>query len=275
MAHRPEADRRSSGRHDEIVTVKAILDFRAMAAEPGNPLGAEVARFGSTTATRLESLSGLTPYNKARGFDRSDLEHVPAIEAFFSEAGIPIGVEVSSEAQPGVTRALERRGYTEAAAVAATLHLDLTSRPRSAEHRTAPITSGAALEPGYLSALLDGYGFSGESPELVHVMAFEHRTPGLVRYTVGEDPVVAAAALFVWRRTAYLAGAATVPEARGRGHQRALIARRLADAVELGCSRAVATAAADSPSVRNLERAGFAVVSTRVTWLGPDAGCGT
>lgn len=67
-----------------------------------------------------------------------------------------------------------------------------------------------------------------------------------------------------------LGGAATLPEHRGAGIQTVLLRHRLGVARMAGARFAVATAAVDSPSARNLARAGFHVV-LRTAWTQPEA----
>jgi GNAT superfamily N-acetyltransferase len=64
---------------------------------------------------------------------------------------------------------------------------------------------------------------------------------------------VAVAATFTRRRVSWLGGAAVLPEARGQGIQRALIAERVRHAAEAGSRRVMATAAVGSVSGQNLE----------------------
>ncbi len=57
-----------------------------------------------------------------------------------------------------------------------------------------------------------------------------------------------------------IAGTSVAPEARGRGHQRALLARRIAAAAEAGKPFVYGTVApANGPSCRNMVRAGFRI----------------
>jgi GNAT superfamily N-acetyltransferase len=75
--------------------------------------------------------------------------------------------------------------------------------------------------------------------------------------------VVAVAATQTHRRVAWLGAAAVLPDARGRGIQRALIAHRAAAAADAGCTRAMATATIGSISAANLGAAGFQHIWTR------------
>lgn len=72
------------------------------------------------------------------------------------------------------------------------------------------------------------------------------------------------AAMSVQRSVALLYGDATVPEARGKGVQSALIRARLAAAASLGAEFAAACVIPGSGSHRNYERAGFQLVYMRV-----------
>jgi GNAT superfamily N-acetyltransferase len=63
---------------------------------------------------------------------------------------------------------------------------------------------------------------------------------------------------------ALLFGDATLPEARGRGVQQALIGHRLRLASEAGCEWAMASVLPGSGSHRNYERMGFGLAYMRV-----------
>ena len=65
---------------------------------------------------------------------------------------------------------------------------------------------------------------------------------------------------------ALLAGASTIPSARNRGAQRALLETRLAYAAAHGCDLAMMCAAPGSASQRNAERQGFRIAYTRIKW---------
>jgi GNAT superfamily N-acetyltransferase len=77
---------------------------------------------------------------------------------------------------------------------------------------------------------------------------------------------VAAGALSIWEGVALLAGASTVPEARRRGAQLALLDARLAHAAAHGCDLAMMCAQPGSASQRNAERQGFRIAYTRIKW---------
>lgn len=86
------------------------------------------------------------------------------------------------------------------------------------------------------------------------------------------DVPVATAALFVRDGYAYFGPAATDEAHRRRGAQSALIARRLQDAVAMGCHTAITDTAEERPdtsvpSYRNMRRMGFTVAYARPNYL--------
>ena len=94
--------------------------------------------------------------------------------------------------------------------------------------------------------LWPGYAKSAGKQDFFHYMAFD-----------GPHPV-AIAALCVFEDLGYLLSAATAEEHRKRGAQQALIAKRVEQAEQIGCSMLVSeTLYMLEHSYRNLQRAGF------------------
>lgn len=88
----------------------------------------------------------------------------------------------------------------------------------------------------------------------------------------GEEPV-GTASLYVKGEWASLGFAATLPQARGRGVQSALVARRIADAKAMGCRCLSLETAEDkpdkpAPSFHNVTRLGFRIAYFRDNYLG-------
>jgi MOSC domain-containing protein YiiM/GNAT superfamily N-acetyltransferase len=74
---------------------------------------------------------------------------------------------------------------------------------------------------------------------------------------------IGAGLVFINARTGWLRAGAVVPDARGRGIQRALIGARARLAAAEGCDLLGASAEMGSVSARNLERMGFRQIGTR------------
>jgi MOSC domain-containing protein YiiM/GNAT superfamily N-acetyltransferase len=84
---------------------------------------------------------------------------------------------------------------------------------------------------------------------------------------------VAAAATFTRRRVAWLGAGTVLPDARGRGIQRALIAYRARAAETAGCRRVMATAELDDVSAANLTAMGIPRIWSRTHYrFDPTAG---
>jgi GNAT superfamily N-acetyltransferase len=86
------------------------------------------------------------------------------------------------------------------------------------------------------------------------------------------DAPVATGALFVTGKYGWLDFAGTLPQHRGRGAQKALIAQRIRDARELGVSHLVVETAEETPerpapSYRNMIRFGFVVAYVRPNYI--------
>lgn len=77
---------------------------------------------------------------------------------------------------------------------------------------------------------------------------------------------MATGSLFIADEVAILAGASTIPSARGRGAQSALLAARLQFAADAGCQLAMMCAQPGTPSQRNAQRNGFHIAYTRTKW---------
>jgi GNAT superfamily N-acetyltransferase len=76
----------------------------------------------------------------------------------------------------------------------------------------------------------------------------------------------AAGTLSIHDGVGIFAGASTVPEARRRGLQAALLQSRMSYALNHGCDLAMMVALPGSESQRNAERKGFRIAYTRTKW---------
>ena len=115
---------------------------------------------------------------------------------------------------------------------------------------------------------------SYELPEAIEPRLARMRNAGWqcwVAYN-GDEPA-GAGALFAADGVAYLGFAGTLPEHRGKGAQRALLAARIRRAAELGCDLVITETgerSGDRPSnsYRNILRAGFTEDAVTANWLG-------
>ncbi len=97
--------------------------------------------------------------------------------------------------------------------------------------------------------------------------------PGFQMYGAWDGDVLAAtASLYTANGIGTLAGAATLPEYRGRGAQSALMAIRVTDAAALGCAWITAETGTETPeepnpSLHNMRHIGLVELYERRNWL--------
>jgi GNAT superfamily N-acetyltransferase len=201
-------------------------------------------------------------------FEAASDEDLGRIEEFFRERGSPAFHEVSPLADPTTFMLLNGRGYEP---------FEFTSvmfRPLGSG-AAAPRDSGVSVRvvgPGEheLWAQTAARGWS-EFEELGDFMLGLSRVSAARADAISflaelEGRPVATGALSICEGVALLAGASTVPEARRRGAQLALLDARLAYAAEHGCDIAMMCAQPGSASQRNAERQGFRIAYTRIKW---------
>ncbi len=196
------------------------------------------------------------------------------VEAFFDARGSATSHEVSSHAAEDTTRLLPVRGY--APIEHSTVLVRPTELPRTLRPSAVTVRR-IAPDEGALWSKVSGRGWSSAGAELsAFIESFGRvlsQTRGVSCFLAELDgQPVAAAAMNVSTDVALLAGASTIPAARGRGAQAALLDARLTAAHQLGIPLAMVVTAPDSTSQHNAERSGFRPVYNRTKWERPAAG---
>ncbi len=182
-------------------------------------------------------------------------EDFERLENFFRSRGAACTIDLPSLADPAVMDIVRSRPYriTEVNYVMAT-------RLTSAVEPSAGAVS-VCRDAGLWASLVARAFTEPEDPPASLVQALELSSPSMVRFaaSLGGGPD-AGAALASSGGVSWLFGDATLPRARGRGLQRALIDGRLEYACRSGSEVAAASVLPGSSSHRNYERAGFRLV---------------
>jgi ribosomal protein S18 acetylase RimI-like enzyme len=217
------------------------------------------------------------PMNKliGLGFDGPlDLSVLNEVEREWRDRAEPVRVELSVLADPTVGETLTERGYR--------LHgfenvlgrsLKALEPVKSSPELTVEVVQESDTKTWMDIAVtsfleLDGTGSGADEPtsreELARLLSDFTVVPGFVKYLgrIGGQPV-GEASMRLDEGLAQICGAGTLPAFRGRGMQKALLARRLADAQAAGCDLAVVTTAPGSRSQENVMRRGFELLYTR------------
>jgi GNAT superfamily N-acetyltransferase len=258
-------------------------------------LCAEIANFvsagqGDARSTVLPISGGFaiyvspsSPVNKVIGLALDtplDLEALERIETAWRSREEPVRVELSVLTDPSVGGALTDRGYRlHGFENVLGLALDDVPAEPAATNIAVDVVDGDQLQPWMDIAVeafmnLDGTGSVPDDAlpreQLAKVLEEVTSAPGFLHYLARVDgEAVGEAAMRIDGDLAQIAGAGTLPHARGRGVQKALLQRRLADARRAGCTLAVVTTAPGTRSQDNVMRRGFELLYTRAILVKP------
>jgi GNAT superfamily N-acetyltransferase len=214
------------------------------------------------------------PINRAIGLGLSqpvtpaDLD---AVEDFYRGYGVPIRVDLCPLADPTVVDQLGRRGYR------IVFFFNTQIRPLTAADAQVPSSEirVAACAPGDVELWARTMAGSGtpqqelaEDNTWLALARIAFQRPGVTCFLAWiADQPVGAAAMMIRDGLGTLFSTITHVEYRGRGVQTALIRARLAAATAAGCDLMTVATVPGNPSQRNVQRAGFQVVYTRMVLL--------
>jgi len=245
----------------------AFVEARA-AVEPG--LDASWTEVAGAYAMFDGAGSPLTQSFGLGLFDQVGPAEMQAVEFFFERRGAQVFHEISPLADPSLLCLLNERGY-QPIEFTSVLFRPTAVAMESPGPRDEQIVV-RCIDPGEedLWAQTGAEGWS----ETAEVGAFVRKLGAVVARSKGSlcllaesaGQPIASAALGLGDRVAILAGASTIPRARNRGAQRALLQARLRIAAERGCDLVMMGAQPGSTSQRNAERQGFRIAYTRIKW---------
>lgn len=218
-----------------------------------------------------------SPVNKVIGLGLDtelDLPALTRIERAWQERDEPVRIEMSVLTDPALGTALTDRGYG-LHGFENVLGLPLDRPPR--EPRPTDVSVEIIPDDQFRTWIdvaveafmnMDGTGSVPPDPlskeHLTQVLEEMMTVPGFICYLARVDgEPVGEAAMRIDGALAQIAGAGTLPHARGRGVQKALLHRRLADARAAGCTLAVVTTAPGTRSQDNVMRRGFELLYSR------------
>jgi hypothetical protein len=195
------------------------------------------------------------------------VEQLVAIETFFAERGAPTMHDVTPYAGVETIALLAARGYTPIE-LSTVLVQPMPDREVGASALRARIIDPAVDGEPWIEATIAGWSAEPGLAEFIRTIASANiKNPAMIHYVVEDAGVaIATGSLGIQNGVALLAGACTIPSARGRGAQTLLLAQRLVDAKARGCTLTMMSASVGSTSQRNAERNGFRVAYTRTKW---------
>lgn len=255
----------------ERTEARANADFVETRARLESESGAEWIEVGGTYAMFDGPESPLTQTFGLGMFENAANGHLDNLEKFFRDRGAPCFHEVSPLADPSVLSLLGERGYRPIE-LTSLMCLDLETVPDKSVGKKEVVTT-RVIESGEheIWAKTSAGGWASEHPGLADFMfsfgSVGAQCSGSYPYLaeIGGKPV-ATGMLIIFGDVCILAGASTIPEARRRGAQSALLRDRLLFAQEKGCTLAMMGAAPGSQSQRNAQKNGFQIAYTRTKW---------
>jgi GNAT superfamily N-acetyltransferase len=196
-------------------------------------------------------------------------EDLARIEEFFRARAAPVLHEVSPLADPATLDLLNGRGY-QPIEFTSVMFRPLRPSTHSADTRGEGVrvrVVGEGEHELWAQTSARGWSESGYGDFMLGLARVGTKRPDAFSFLAESDGrPVATGALSICEGVALLAGASTVPEARRRGAQLALLDARLSFAAARGCDLAMMCALPGSASQRNAERQGFRIAYTRAKW---------
>ena len=210
-------------------------------------------------------------------FEEVTDEHLEELERFFKERGTEVFHEVSPMTDPSLLSLLSERGYRPVELTSVLYReLELGVPPSGAfgggqsEIKTRIIDESEA--DLWADTAAGGWSTEGEG-----LADFIRGFGSIAARTSGGHPFlaeldgrpIAAGGFQMYGDVCILAGASTVPDARRKGAQNALLQARLQFARDSGCRFAMMCALPGSQSQKNAQRNGFNIAYTRIKWRLP------
>lgn len=197
-------------------------------------------------------------------------ESLDRAESFFRSRKAQIHHEVSPHADAALWPLFTKRGYTPIE-FSSILYRELEGAAQIAKPTAVEVELTRDVEAWSRLAMEGWSEFFENKEEIAELMGVVSNSRSVLLFIASLDArQIATAAMNIQDDVALLAGASTIPDARCRGAQAALLTERLRHAAAAGCTVAAMGAQVGSGSQRNAERNGFRIAYTRTKWALPD-----
>jgi GNAT superfamily N-acetyltransferase len=190
------------------------------------------------------------------------------IEAFFEDRGAAVMHEVSPLAGIETIALLADRAYRPIEMSTVLVQGIEGAVGAPASHGLVVRTMEPPDRAAWIETSVAGWANDATFADIMRSIAeIASANDAMLHFIVERDGApIATGSLGIHDGVALLAGASTIPSARGLGAQAILLAARLAEAGRRGCQIAMMVTAPGSTSQRNAERRGFRVAYTRTKW---------
>ncbi|HUF02761.1 MAG TPA: GNAT family N-acetyltransferase [Aridibacter sp.] len=250
---------------------RANADFVETRARLDPESGAEWFEIGGAYAMFDGVESPLTQTFGLGIFEDATDEHLDRMEEFYRDREAPCFHEISPMADPSILSLLGERNYRPIE-LTTIMCRELGTSPEAARESDPHMSTRVITDSEHeLWSRTSAAGWASEHEGLADFMfnfgSVGAQCPGSYPYLAElEGEPVATGMLMIFDEVCILAGASTIPEARRKGAQGALLRDRLRFAAEKGCTLAMMGAAPGSQSQRNAQNNGFHIAYTRIKW---------
>lgn len=265
------ADLTEQGLMAELIEMEAWADMMdAMPEQTRMTIGADCSQMGGAISISAKNVP-LVTFNRVMGFglrSTADRATLDSIVGHLRRNSAPVAqIQVAPFATPaGIDAMLSDAGFVRTKSNWAKMGRRTDKLPDvKTSLEIAEVTPESAR--GFAQAVAGGFGMPPFFVPWLEALASRERWRCYIARD-GED-IVAGSACFLNEEAAWLGVAATLPQARNKGAQGALIASRLAVAAALGKTWAYTeTGILDgpNPSLANMYRTGFECLHERMNW---------
>ena len=196
-------------------------------------------------------------------------EHMEEIEQFFQQRGAGVFHEVCPMADPSVFKQFNERNYRPiefSNVLYRPIDPDLKLEASRNEAVRVRLIRDDEVDLWADTAFEGWSEFTEVADFLRDLGQVVARSKSLSFLAEMNGKAIAAGSLSITNDVALLAGASTIPRARRKGAQFALLEERLRYGATQGCTIAMMVAQPGSASQRNAERHGFRIAYTRTKW---------
>jgi GNAT superfamily N-acetyltransferase len=257
--------------YQQHLVAALLARIAATEAAVGNMFGFEMLRHGDATlvmAHHWPRRPDQIPFDRVYAYAAPAAATRDPILERVASAQVDAIVEVLDDAQHTATEArLHQEQFTPRWEIPwFHLRLDQWTAPPSA------LVFVRKIEPHetarFATLLIQGYGYHGMEATFWHTFArYGYTAPGFHCFVAEVNDVpIAGGVLHIHDTIALVDGAATVPQYRGLGAQKALLTARMHYAREHGCTYAVSRTGAGSISHQNMEKLGLSIVARSRAW---------
>lgn len=229
-----------------------------------NPMDVVIEKAEGTAAFSVKNIPG-PAYNTVRG---ASVETLDDILRFYEEREIPARFEVTpAQSSPELFRSLSARGFFQCG-----FHTVLYGEAKTLSSRPISNINVRPLEASEFDLFGEIYTRGFGMPEFLkqpvaqnNLVLHGHEDWRFYLASI-EGKAAGIGVLFMKNGIGTMAASAVLPEYRNRGVHRALLAARIDEAKQHGCSIIAGQASFGSGSQRNMERAGMKIAYTKALW---------